>query len=112
VGEEIRRVYDGDIERVDLMVGMFAEPRPAGFAFSDTAFRIFILMASRRLNSDRFLSRDFTPEVYTPLGIDWVQNNSMIDVLLRHYPELRPSLRGSTNGFQPWTTVGPTASGR
>ena len=41
---------------VDLMVGLFAERPPDGFAFSDTAFRIFILMASRRLNSDRFFT--------------------------------------------------------
>src|SRR4029450_10945094 len=59
--EEIRRVYHGDIEAVDLSVGMFAEPRPKGFAFSDTAFRIFVLMASRRLNSDRFFTRDYAP---------------------------------------------------
>ena len=47
--EEIREVYDGDIDRVDLQVGLLAEPLPPGFGFSDTAFRIFILMASRRL---------------------------------------------------------------
>jgi len=44
--EEIRRIYDGDIERVDLMIGLYAEPCPKGFGFSDTAFRVFILMAS------------------------------------------------------------------
>lgn len=103
LADEICRVYDGVIERVDLIVGMFAERRPTGFAFSDTAFRIFILMASRRLNSDRFFTKDFTPEVYTQLGIDWVQNNTMMDVLLRHYPELRPSMRGVPNAFQPWS---------
>ena len=58
--EELRRVY-GDVERVDLMVGLYAEPLPQGFGFSDTAFRIFILMASRRLKSDRFFTRDYTP---------------------------------------------------
>ncbi|MGH3624374.1 MAG: peroxidase family protein [Sciscionella sp.] len=100
----LRRVY-GDIEDVDTIVGMFAEKRPQGFGFSDTAFRIFILMASRRLNSDRFFTKDFTPEVYTPLGMEWVQNTSMIDVLLRHYPQLRPSLRGVSNAFQPWSRV-------
>jgi len=103
VADRIRRVYDGDIERVDLMVGMFAEKRPAGFAFSDTAFRIFILMASRRLNSDRFFTLDFTPEVYSPAGMEWVQNTTMLDVLLRHLPELRASVRGVTNAFHPWT---------
>ncbi len=103
--ERLSRVYGGDIERLDLIVGMFAERPPKGFGFSDTAFRIFILMASRRLNSDRFFTKDFTPEVYTPAGYDWVQQNTMTTVLLRHYPELRPALRASTNAFQPWSRV-------
>jgi len=98
-------VYGGDIERVDTIVGMFAEKKPQGFGFSDTAFRIFILMASRRLNSDRYFTSDFTMEMYTPVGMNWVQNTTMIDVLLRHYPELRPAMRGVTNAFQPWETV-------
>ncbi|MGG7569520.1 peroxidase family protein [Streptomyces sirii] len=100
--EELRQIYDDDIERVDLITGMFAEPRPKGFAFSDTAFRIFILMASRRLNSDRFLTRDYTPQVYTQTGLDWIERNSMATVLLRHFPELRPSMRSVTNAFAPW----------
>ena len=50
-----------------------AEPLPKGFGFSDTAFRIFLLMASRRLKSDRFLSKDYRPEIYTKQGIDWVE---------------------------------------
>ena len=60
LAEEIRDVYDGDIDRVDLQVGMLAEPLPPGFGFSDTAFRIFILMASRRLRSDRFFTNDYS----------------------------------------------------
>ncbi|MGH2722593.1 MAG: peroxidase family protein, partial [Actinomycetota bacterium] len=110
LADEIRRVYDGDLERVDVMVGMFAEPRPAGFAFSDTAFRIFLLMAARRLNSDRFLTGDFTANVYTPVGLEWVQNNTMVTVLLRHYPELAPSLRDRENAFAPWAGTA-TANG-
>ena len=102
---QMRRVYGGDIEKVDLMVGMFAERRPAGFAFSDTAFRIFILMASRRLNSDRFLTRDYRPEVYTREGMNWIADNTMGTVLLRHYPDLRPALRGLDNAFAAWPHV-------
>jgi hypothetical protein len=45
---ELATVYDS-IEDVDLTVGLNAEPPPPGFGFGDTAFRIFILMASRRL---------------------------------------------------------------
>ncbi len=98
---QMRDVYDGRIDRVDLMVGMFAEPKPTGFGFSDTAFRIFILMASRRLKSDRFFGNDYTPEVYTQVGYDWVENTTMGDVLARHYPALR-SVINPDNAFAPW----------
>ena len=70
--DEIRRVYQNKIDDVDLMVGLFAETPPRGFGFSDTAFRIFILMASRRLKSDRFFTTDFTPAVYSQAGLDWI----------------------------------------
>ena len=103
--KEIEDVYDGDIDLVDLQVGLLAETPPKGFGFSDTAFRIFILMASRRLKSDRFFTRDFTPDVYTPEGLEWVQRSTMSDVLLRHHPELAPALEGVENAFAPWKTV-------
>jgi hypothetical protein len=103
--EELREVYGDDIERVDAMVGMYAEPPPKGFGFSETAFRIFILMASRRLKSDRFFTRDFTPRVYTPAGMAWISDNDMTSVLLRHHPELTPSLRDASNAFAPWARV-------
>jgi hypothetical protein len=101
---ELREVY-GDIEKVDLMVGLYAEPLPKGFGFSDTAFRVFILMASRRLKSDRFFTRDYNAETYTQTGLDWIDQTSMSDVLLRHYPALEPALRSVDNAFAPWTRV-------
>jgi hypothetical protein len=99
---QMRDVYDGRLDRVDVMVGMFAEPKPTGFGFSDTAFRIFVLMASRRLKSDRFFGLDYTPEVYTPAGLDWIENTSMVDVMVRHYPTLRDPMRGVDNAFAAW----------
>ena len=99
--EDLRRIY-GDLEQVDTMIGMYAEKKPKGFGFSDTAFRIFILMASRRLESDRFFTRDYRPEVYTQEGLDWVEDNSMRTLLLRHFPELEPALQGVANPFAPW----------
>jgi hypothetical protein len=105
--EELRRVYDDDVEQLDQMIGMYAENPPQGFAFSDTAFRIFVLMASRRLNSDRFLTTDYNEHTYTRTGIEWVNDTEMSTVLLRHYPALAPALRGVTNAFWPWTKVSP-----
>ena len=99
---EISDVYDGDVEKVDLSVGLFAERRPKGFAFSDTAFRIFVLMASRRLNSDRFLTDQYTSAVYTQAGLDWVADSTLADVLRRHHPRLEPALSGLANAFAAW----------
>ena len=84
---------------------MYAERRPKGFAFSDTAFRIFVLMASRRLNSDRFFTRDYRPEVYTKAGLKWVDDNTMVTVLGRHYPQLRGAMKSVANGFHPWSRL-------
>jgi heme peroxidase/catalase len=105
--ESVRRMrcLYRSVDEVDTMVGLFAETPPEGFGFSDTAFRIFILMASRRLQSDRFLTVDFRPEVYSPLGMDWIAYNDMTSVILRHCPELVSVLPRDTSAFAPWRPV-------
>lgn len=100
--KEMREVYNNNLDSVDLMVGMFAEDLPDGFGFSDTAFRVFILMASRRLKSDRFFTQDYRAEIYTQFGLDWIDNNTMLTILRRHFPDLAISLRGLNNAFAPW----------
>jgi len=110
--KEINEVYNGDVNAVDLQIGMQAEQPPKGFGFSDTAFRIFILMASRRLKSDRFFTSDFRPDVYTQVGFDWVNHTTMKDVLLRHYPELEPVIGDVERVFAPWPELGAAAPGK
>src|SRR6266566_742691 len=104
--EQLRSIYNNDIDQVDLVIGMYAEFEsgrlPQGFGFSDTAFRIFILMASRRLNSDRFFTTDFNPKVYSQVGFDWVVQNDMTTVMLRHFPALKPMLESVKTPFAPW----------
>lgn len=102
LAEQIRDLYGGDLEKVDTMVGLHAETPPPGFGFSDTAFRVFILMASRRLKSDRFYTNDYNALTYTKVGLEWIRDNLMTDVLLRHYPELEQALAGISNAFAPW----------
>jgi len=102
---EIAELYHGNIDLVDPMVGMYSEAPPLGYGFSDTAFRVFILMASRRLKSDRFFTTYFTPDVYTKLGYDWVQKTTLKDVLLRHHPDLAPALESVELPFAPWPQV-------
>jgi hypothetical protein len=103
--KEIADLYDNQIDRVDTLVGLLAEVPPEGFGFSDTAFRIFILMASRRLKSDRFFTTDYRPDVYTRAGLDWINDNGFESVLLRHYPAVGPALHGLANPFHPWRNV-------
>jgi hypothetical protein len=108
--DRLRAVYGTErgrdrVDRLDLMIGLFAETPPPGFGFSDTAFRIFILMASRRLKSDRFFTTDYTPSVYTQAGLDWVDANGMRSVLLRHCPALAPAIMDVPNVFAPWRPV-------
>jgi hypothetical protein len=101
----MRRVYANDIDQVDLIAGMFAEPTIPGFAFSETAFRIFVLMAPRRLKSDRFFTNDFTAKVYTQTGLNWIADNTFGTVVQRHFPALKPALRGVENAFKPWNVA-------
>jgi hypothetical protein len=98
---ELAAVYKS-VDQVDLLVGMHCETPPSGFGFSDTAFRIFILLASRRLKSDRFFTADFRPEVYTPAGFAWIRDNSFFTLLERHLPQLRSRYANVRNVFFPW----------
>lgn len=98
---QLERIYS-TVDDVDLMVGLYAERKPRGFGFSDTAFRVFILMASRRIAADRFLTTDFTADFYTEAGMAWIRDNSMRTVLLRHFPTLTPLLTKIANPFAPW----------
>jgi hypothetical protein len=102
---EISDAYGGDIEQVDLMIGLYAERRPKGFAISDTAFRVFILNASRRLEADRFFGSDYGQQAYTPVGIRWLEKETFLSVLKRHYPDLGPALEGVKNPFHPWKRI-------
>ena len=104
--KQLKEIY-GTVDKVDFLIGTLAESvskngMPYRFGFSDTVFRLFIVMASRRLKSDRFYTDDFRPEVYTQVGYDWVLNNGMFDVLERHCPELKSVLRNRRNAFFPF----------
>ena len=101
---ELRDVYQ-HVDRIDLMVGLFAERRRRAAGSATPRFRVFVLMASRRLKSDRFFTTDYTPAVYTQAGLDWIADTEMKDVLLRHYPALAPAIQRVANAFAPWDRV-------
>lgn len=101
--QELKQIYDNNVELVDVFVGLMAEANwPAGYGFSTTAFYIFIIMASRRLETDRFYKEYFNPDIYTQFGIDYISKTNFKNILLRHVPCLSNNLRNVTNIFAPW----------
>ena len=70
----LKEIYK-DIKKLDLLIGCLAEqPRPDGFGFGETAFNIFLAMASRRLQTDRsvknqvgWVGEDYGPRHFAPL---------------------------------------------
>ncbi|KAL5723633.1 hypothetical protein ACHQM5_007009 [Ranunculus cassubicifolius] len=106
----LQEVYGNDVEELDLLVGLLAEKKISGFAISETAFIIFVTMASRRLEADRFFTSDFNEEVYTKKGLQWVNTTeSLRNVLERHYPEMVKSWMNSTStsAFSVWDSPTP-----
>ncbi len=100
--ERVRELYSDQIDDVDLMVGLHCEPRPAGFAIGETAFRIFLLMASRRLQADPWFTTHYNARNYTRTGLDWIDEASFAQVLRRHHPRLAPLLDRVDNPFRLW----------
>jgi hypothetical protein len=98
---DLKRVY-GDVENVDLMVGLHAEPKPPGFGISDTAFHLFIVANPRRLQCDRFFTTDFTDAIYTREGKEWIRGRTMSKVIEEHWPALKRHVDGLANPFHRW----------
>ncbi|CAK9322599.1 unnamed protein product [Citrullus colocynthis] len=101
--EVLRDVYGDDVEELDILVGLMAEKKIKGFAISETAFVIFLLMASRRLEADRFFTSHFNEETYTKKGLEWVNTTeSLKDVIERHHPEISKKWMNSSSAFSVW----------
>ncbi|KAH0866870.1 hypothetical protein HID58_073892 [Brassica napus] len=101
--EALEDVYGGNVEELDLLVGLMAEKKIKGFAISETAFNIFVIMATRRLEADRFFTSDFNEMTYTKKGLEWVNTTeSLKDVFDRHYPEMTDRWMNSESAFSVW----------
>ncbi|KAH9149448.1 hypothetical protein AeNC1_019354, partial [Aphanomyces euteiches] len=70
--------------------------------FGETIYTVFVAQTQRRIESDRFFTEDFRPQVYTPEGYNWVESTTFASILLRHYPSLKKYLDADDNAFLPW----------
>lgn len=106
--EDLKKVYNYDVEQIDFKIGSLAEStRPENFGFGETMFTIFILHASRRLQSDRFFTESYNAETYTPEGLEWIDKNTSKTIAFRHMPELKETGLANENVttiFEPFDT--------
>lgn len=101
--EALSEVYGDDVEKLDLQVGLHAEKKIKGFAISETAFFIFLLIASRRLEADRFFTTNFNAKTYTQKGLEWVNKTETLkDVIDRHFPEMTTRWMRCLSAFSVW----------
>ncbi|KAI3882878.1 hypothetical protein MKX03_013669 [Papaver bracteatum] len=107
--EVLNEVYGDDVEELDILVGLLAEKKIKGFSISETAFFIFTIMATRRLEEDRFFTSYFNEETYTEKGFNWVNTTeSLKDVMDRHYPEMTKKWMNSASVFSVWDSSLPS----
>lgn len=101
----LRELYGNNVERLDLLVGLLLEKKIPGFAISETAFFIFLLMASRRLEADPLFTSHYNEDEYTKEGFKWVNTTEGLkDVLRRHHPELVGDWMTASSAFSLWNT--------
>lgn len=104
--ESLYDVYGDDVEKLDLQVGLMAEKKIKGFAISETAFFLFILIASRRLEADRFFTSSFNSKTYTQQGLEWVNKTETLkDVIDRHFPEMTRKWMTCSSAFSVWDSM-------
>ncbi|XP_021909343.1 alpha-dioxygenase 2-like isoform X1 [Carica papaya] len=101
--DALHEVYGDDVEKLDLQIGLHAEKKIEGFAISETAFFIFLLIASRRLEADRFFTTNFNAKTYTEKGLEWVnKTENLKDVIDRHFPKMTNKWMRCSSAFSVW----------
>ncbi|MFI5345959.1 MAG: peroxidase family protein [Elusimicrobiota bacterium] len=94
------------VEEVDFQPGIRAERKPDLFALGNRQFKPFVLSAPARLKNDRFLSEEYNAKTYGASGMEYIEHTNFSNLLLRHYPSLRPAVEGMDNAFRPWDKPG------
>ncbi len=92
--EHLREVYR-DVDEIDALAGLLAEARPAPCALGETALRC-VLAGTLHGNEVSGLGA---------AARDWVSDNCLRTVLLRHYPVLQDALYRVDNPFTTWRPI-------
>ena len=107
--QQIKQVYNGDLEKVDLMTGLYRRAAAGGLRLQRNRVPRLHPDGLAPPEERSLLHRRLTAGIYTEFGLDWIRKNSMLNLLRRHYPQLAPALDGVTNAFHPWKPIGSPA---
>ncbi len=100
--DELSRIYLGDINRVDALIGYLAGPRPEGSALELIQFYQFVVNAPRRICSLKFLTKYYNYKFYGEV-MNWVTHRgTWLDLNVYHIPEIEPDTIGVRQDFMPW----------
>lgn len=89
----LRRLYKS-VDDIEYIVGFKAESRPSAWGLTFTQVAAFLPVVVYRIRADRFYTKDFRPEIYTPYGIERLRTVKLYDIVKHHFgPALLPKDR-------------------
>ena len=74
------------VDDIEYGVGFKAESRPSSWALTTTQVATFLPVVVYRLLADRFYTKDYRPEIYTPYGMERLKTVKLYDIIKQHFP--------------------------
>jgi hypothetical protein len=69
----LKNIYSNDVDKLDLIIGTYLEPKMPKCIFGETIYNVFVLQTLRRITNDRFYTNDFNSKIYTKFGIEYIE---------------------------------------
>src|SRR6266849_6456210 len=83
----LKELY-ASVDDIEYGVGFKAENRPSTWALTTTQVATFLPVVVYRLLADRFYTKDYRPEIYTPYGIERLRTVKLYDIIKHHFPSV------------------------
>jgi hypothetical protein len=94
VVQALEELYQGDVNKIEYIVGFKSETRPSTWALTPTQVRTFLPVVSYRIWADRFYTKDFNAATYTEFGMTRLKDIKLYDIIMRAYgPSMLPKDR-------------------
>ena len=89
--KQIKQVYNNDLESVDLMTGLYAEPLPRGLRLQRNGVPRLPPDGVAPPEERPVLHRRLQPEIYTEFGLDYIKQEHDAERAAAALPAARPA---------------------